>query len=222
MSKFFLFYILTYLTGNPLLALLLLLAVVYLVDRNTLRVLPDWSGRLGTWGRIRALKRTITLNPDHAGALVDLGRILVRRGDCTQAVPFLEKALPKMADSDEANFYLGFAYLRTGQLEKAREQLEKALELNPRFGYGEPHLRLGECYQALGDLQTAARQLQQFAEIHSSSSEGFYRLGKVLEKSGKKEEAGRAYRSAVDAYRSSPRFKRKLDRPWAWKARWAL
>ena len=74
MSKFFLFYILTYLTGNPLLALLLLLAVVYLVDRNTLRVLPDWSGRLGTWGRIRALKRTITLNPDHAGALVDLGR----------------------------------------------------------------------------------------------------------------------------------------------------
>lgn len=153
MSKFFLFYILFYLTGNPLLALLILLAAVYLIDRNTMRVLPDWSGRLSTWGRIRGLKRTVSLNPEHAGALTDLGSLLVRRGDYTQAVPFLERALPKMADSDEANFYLGFAYLRTGQREKARERLEKVLGLNPRFGYGEPHLRLGGVLSGPGGFE---------------------------------------------------------------------
>jgi tetratricopeptide (TPR) repeat protein len=222
MSKFILFYILAYLLGNPLLALLVLVAAVYFLDRNTLRILPDWTGRLGTWSRIRSLKRTVALNPDNAGALVDLGRILTRRGDFSRAIPYLERAMPKMTDSDEADFYLGFACLRTGRLEEARKWLEKCLEVNPRFGYGEPHLRLGEYYQASGDLQGAAAELEKFTEIHSSSSEGFYRQGKVLEKLGEKDRAARAFRRAIEVYRSSPRFKRKLDRHWAWKARWAL
>lgn len=222
MSKFILFYLLAYLLGNPLLALLILLAAVYFLDRNTMRLLPDWGGRLGTWSRIRSLKRTVALNPDNAGALVDLGRILIRREDYSRSIPYLERAMPKMTDSDEANFYLGFACLRSGRLEEARRWLEKCLEVNPRFGYGEPYLRLGEYYQACGNLEGAATQFEKFTGIHTSSSEGFFRKGKVLQELGEKERAAKAFKSAVEVYRSSPRFKRKLDRHWAWKARWAL
>jgi len=54
---------------------------------------------------------------------------------------------------------------------------------------------------------------------HSSSVEGHYLLGRALEACGDAAGARTERESAWREYSTSPRYKRRLDRLWAWRAR---
>jgi len=221
-SKFFLFYALLWLTRNPLLALLLVLAIYLVVDRRYLGILPDLSSLLRDRRRMSRLRREVLLNPENAEAQSDLGRELVRRGKYGEGVEHLEKALPKMTEIAETRFYLGVGLLRTGRLDPAESQLKKALEIDPRYGYGEPHLRLGDLYRMQGRSDQALAAYRAFTRIHTSSAEGFFKIGELLREQGDFHGAREAYGRAVAAFKGSPPHKKRIDRPWVWRARWRL
>ena len=61
--------------------------------------------------------------------------------------------------------------------------------------------------------------LKHFEQLHTSSSRGFYQLGLVNLKLGMKGEGTQYLKKAIVVFKASPRFKRKVDRKWAWKAR---
>jgi tetratricopeptide (TPR) repeat protein len=108
---------------------------------------------------------------------------------------------------------------RSGDILRGRELVENALAQSPGLKYGDPLIQFAEVYIDNGDYSSALPLLERFESIHSSSSRGFYQMGLVKLKLGEKGEGTEYLKKAVAAFRASPRFKRKIDRRWAWKAR---
>ena len=218
MGRFFLFTLLTWITGNPLLAVLVLIALS----------LPGWwassrwawrlSRRVRAWGEAGRLRRELAVNPHNAAARTELGAILVRHGRFGEARAELEKAMPRADDLPQANYSLGLCLLHDGEVEKGWELVERALAINPKFGYGEPYLRLGDFRAERAEWDQAAERYRQATSIHSSSVEGWYKLGQALEHLGKRDEARVALQEAITSYRTAPWYRRSEDRPWKRRA----
>lgn len=62
-----------------------------------------------------------------------LGWVHLKRGDSEQAVELLELALAGNPQSPSIRYHLGVALRQAGQKERAREELEAAIE-GPPFG----------------------------------------------------------------------------------------
>lgn len=211
-----------WLTGNPLIALLILLAIYLAVDRTYLGFLPDPLRALRSSSRIRELKKIVSINPHDGRALKELGIYMIDKGHYQNALQYFGMAEAKMSEDPEFNYYYGISTARTGKIAKGRELFEKAVTSFPTLKYGEPYLMMAEVYIDNADYKSALPLLEKFEKIHSSSSRGLYRMGLVKLKLGLKDEGAEYLRKSIQAFKESPFFKRKIDRKWAWKARMLL
>ena len=219
MGKLIIFYLLYWLTGSPITALLILLAVFVAVDRTYLGLLPDPLRAFETSSRIRELKKVVSINPYDGRSLKELGIIMVERGDYQNAMKYLGMAETKMSEEPEFTYYYGISAARTGNIDKGKDLFGKAMNAFPTLKYGEPYLAMAEVYIDNADYRSALPLLEKFEKIHSSSSRGFYLTGLVKLKMGSKEEGIEYFKKSIEVFKRSPFFKRKTDRKWAWKAR---
>lgn len=219
LSKFFLFYLLYWLLGNPFIAILVILIIYFTIDRTFFGFIPDPFKAFKKAGRIRELQKTILINPHDARSLKELGICMIEKNDYRKAREFLEKAAAKLSDDPEFNYYYGLSMARCGEIQKGRALVDAAVKNSPGLKYGEPFLMLAEVYIDNGDYSSALPLLKNFETIHSSSSRGFYQMGLARLKLGMKEEGTKYLKKAVEVFKAAPRFKRKVDRKWAWKAR---
>lgn len=219
MSRFFLFALLSWITGNPILALLVIIALSVPGWWAGSRYAWQLSRKMRAWGEAGRLRRTLAVNPHDVKARADLGAILVRQGRFREARRELEQAMPRADDLPEANYALGLCLLHDGETEKGRELVERALALNPKYGYGEPYLRLGDFRADRGEWEQAAERYGQATNIHSSTVEGWYKLAEARHRVGKHDEAKAALREAVSSYRNAPWYQRSEGRPWVRRAR---
>ncbi|MGD0886472.1 MAG: tetratricopeptide repeat protein [Thermodesulfovibrionales bacterium] len=222
MGKLFIFYMLYRLTGNPVMALLVLLAVYLAVDRAYLGFLPDPFRAFRTSSRIRELRQVVSINPHDGRSLKELGMCLVEKGKYQNAMRFFAMAEEKMSDDPEFNYYYGISTARAGDIAKGRRLFEQAVTASPTLKYGEPYLMMAEVYVDNADYESALPLLEKFERIHSSSSRGLYRMGLVKLKLGSREEGVEYLKKAIQVFKASPFFKRRMDRKWAWKARLIL
>lgn len=218
MSKFFLFALLWWLVGNPFLALIVLLVILYLLDRRFIGLSPSLLKPFRRNRRLSKLKRELALAPHHAGNKLEAARLFIEKGSYQEALTLLEQVLP-VYDSADVLYEIGLCRLKLGQVEEGRGLIERSLGMNPRVKYGEPYLRLGEALAATRPDE-AIRYLEQFRGVNSSSCEGAYKLGRIYESLGNREEAKRAYGDALQIYRGLPRYKRRAERRWAILSKW--
>jgi tetratricopeptide (TPR) repeat protein len=204
--------------GNPLIALLVILILYFTIDRTFFGFIPDPFKAFKKAGRIRELQKIVAINPHDARSLKELGICMIDKKDYRKAREYFEKAVSKLSDDPEFNYYYGFA-ARCGDIQKGRELLDRALSHSPGLKYGEPFIMFAEVYIDNVDFNSALPLLERFEKIHSSSSRGFYQTGFVKMKLGRKEEGTAYLKKAIAVFKASPRFKRKVDRKWAWKAR---
>lgn len=214
MSKFLPFLLLTWLFGNPFIALIVLIIILYLADRRFVGITPSITKPLSRMRRLSKLKNQLASSPHDNSIKLDIVRIHLERKQYRQAMEYLETLRPRFTDSADVAYALGLSYLQLGKLKEGEELVQEALELNPRVGYGDPYLRLGEAFAA-SDPDKAIRYLEQFKETNTSSCEAFYQLGQLYLKLGREAEARQAFAEAVDTYRILPRYKRRSERKWA-------
>lgn len=214
MGKIFGFILLWRLLGNPFLAVLVLLIIVYLLDRRFVGVFPSLTKPFKRMGQISKLRSQISMNPNDVSSKHELARLLIDRKKDAEAQKLLESIESQSEDSAEFWDDLGTVLVRQGNVQQGEAYILKALDLNPRVKYGRPYLRLADVYKN-GDRDKAVEYVHRFQEIQSSSCEGYYLLGMMYKSLERKEEARAAFQESIDIYRSLPKYKKRQERKWA-------
>ncbi|MWV43617.1 tetratricopeptide repeat protein [Paenibacillus sp. HJL G12] len=214
MGKIFGFILLWRLLGNPFLAILVILVIVYLLDRRFVGVLPSLTKPFKRMGQISKLRTQISMNPNDVSSKHELARLLIDRKRDAEAQKLLESIEYQSEDSAEFWDDLGTVYLRQGNIQQGEAYILKALEINPRVKYGRPYLRLADVYKN-SDRDKAVDYVHRFQEIQSSSCEGFYLLGMMYKALDRKNEAKEAFQESIHIYRSLPKYKKRQERKWA-------
>ena len=222
MSKFILFFFLSWLTGNPILAVIIILAIYLAIDRRYYGFVPDPMRLFRAAGRIRELQRIVAINPHDARSLKELGIFMFERKNYQDALEYFARASSKMSDDPEFNYYRGVSMARTGAVEKGRMLVDDALRAAPGLKYGDPYLAMAEVYIDTGAYDEAVPLLERFLKMHLSSTRAFYQMGFVKTKTGKTDEGKEYLKKAISVFKALPRYKRKTERKWAWKARLLL
>ncbi|MFZ5788545.1 MAG: alkaline phosphatase family protein [Acidobacteriota bacterium] len=91
----------------------------------------------------RLLGQAVRRFPEHAGLAIRNLALLVRLGQCAEAVPFGTAAADRFADNPDVHAFLGLAAACAGDAGLARRSLERSLRIKP----DQPELR-----RALGAL----------------------------------------------------------------------
>lgn len=214
MKTFFLFSLLWWLLGNPFLALIVLIVILYALERRFIGLTPNLFRPFRRRSAISRMRRQLQLNPHDVSAKQELARLLIEGNKFGEARDILLGIEAQMEHSAEYWSDLGLCELALGRTEEGERAMRRALDISPRVKYGLPYLRLGEAY-AKSDPDRALAFLKQFQEIQSSSCEAYYRLGGIYASMGRTAEARDSYRECLAIYRTLPRYMRRRERKWA-------
>ena len=207
--------LLAYATRYPLLALG---ALVFFALR---RFVPDPFVFVQTMGRIRGLRQQIEANPANVTARRDLATIYLQRLRPRAALKLLDEARQREPNDAELLYLTGLARLRAGDAKGALEPLVKAVEVDPRVRFGEPYLVAAEALLRMNMLEEAADALHRYTDANTSSVEGRVRLALIEKRRGEHEAAKEALREALSTWRQVPRFRRRKELRWWFRAQWA-
>ena len=114
-------------------------------------------------------------DPDEPDALNLLGVIAQERGDLTESVALISRALAIVPDFPEALTNLARAQRAAGNPVAAACAAKRAVELEA--GLAEAHLQLGHALIDLGNNAAAAYGLEQAAKLAPGSADAFRQLG---------------------------------------------
>ncbi|AIQ46847.1 hypothetical protein R70723_13910 [Paenibacillus sp. FSL R7-0273] len=220
MLKFVGFLFLAQFLGNPFLALIVLLLILYFLDRRYVGILPSLGKPFRRSRQMSKLRTTISLNPNDVSAKFELARLLIERKRYSNAKELLLQISDRYEQSAEYWVELGYANLKLGMLPEGEAQMLQGLELNRRAQYGQPFLRLAEIFRNV-DQDKALRYVTEFQEIQTSSSEAYYLAGSMYKALGRNDEAKRAFEESIAIYRSLPKYKKRQERGWALRSYFA-
>ncbi len=217
MSQWMLWGLLSWITGSPLTAGLVVLVVWWLSDRFTFRLFPDPLRFLGRWRRMAQLRATLGVNPHDRRARFELAERLLEGGRPRQAAEVLRPNIEAGDEDAHTAFVMGAALGRTGAHEQAERALELAREQDPRFRAGEIDLELARQRVARGDWTAAREALGRLLVERPGSVEGRYLLSRALSGLGDEPAARQVREEAWRDYRMLPRFHRRHERLFAWR-----
>ncbi|CAH1190946.1 hypothetical protein PAECIP111892_00421 [Paenibacillus auburnensis] len=214
MFKILGFLLLYRLVGNPFLALIVLLVILYFLDRRYVGIFPSITRPFRRSRQISRLRTTISLNPNDVSAKFELARLLVERKRYSESKDLLLQITDRYEQSAEYWVELGYVNLKLGLMPEGEAQMLQGLEINRRARYGQPYLQLAETFRGV-DQDKALYYVSQFQEIQSSSSEAYYLAGSMYKALGRNEDAKRAFEESTAIYRSLPKYKKRQERGWA-------
>ncbi|ANS77094.1 hypothetical protein AWM70_04610 [Paenibacillus yonginensis] len=214
MGKLFIFFILWRILGNPLLAILVLLIVVYLLDRRFVGIFPSLTKPFKRRRHITKLRQQIAASPFDVSSKRELARLLIEQKRYREAMRLLDESLAYSEESAEFWADYGLASLGVGQLEEGEQRILKAFGLNERVQYGQPYLKLASAFRNEAPAK-ALHYAEQFRGIQSSSIEAYYLLGRLYQGLERKEDAKSAYEEALLIYRQLPKYKKRQERGFA-------
>lgn len=220
--KFFgLYVLLSILTRNPLLALVILLLVFLFAERRFIGILPDVFQPWRRANRVGQLKREISVNPANAEAYLELGEIYFRQGKYSQAVSFLENAAGKMAGHPLFHLYLGASYYYLGRIEDGKKEIEEAIAANSKVSQGEPYLYLaGICLDQKQPDETVEQVFEQL--MLYGSPRVFYLAGKMFLQANDHQRARQLFRETIENYEACHGALRRVYRKWAFLSKISL
>jgi len=214
MFKLFGFFMLWRLVGNPVLAIVILLVILYFLDRRYVGIFPSVTKPFRRFRQISRLRTTISLNPNDVSSKYELARLLAERKQYTEAKAIFLEIADRYEQSAEYWVELGRVNLKLGLLEEGEAMVLKGLEINQKAQYGQPYLRMAEAFRHT-DRDKALHYVSKFQEIHTSSSEASYLAGSMFKALGREEEAKRSFAESTAIYRSLPKYKKRQERGWA-------
>lgn len=218
MSKWILWMLLTLLTGSPLVSLVLVIVIIFVADRFTWQLLPSPVRMVKRFQRAGYLAGLILTNPHERRARHELADIRVGQKRYAEAVDILKPNLEAGDEDVDTLYLLGVAYLGAGDAQRGEYLLDEAAKLDPNHQLGAIDLERGRFRLKRGDVKGAVEALERFCQTRHGTVEGRFLLSKALAKAGRGDEAKRMRELAWSEYVVAPRFQRRRERKWAWRA----
>ena len=121
--------------------------------------------------KVQSLTTILKSDPKNIGATVQLANTYFDAERYTDAIQYYEQALTLKPDDPDASTDLGVSYYYTGQTDKALQQFDKSLKINPK--HTKTMLNQG-IVLAFGkrDLAAAAEAWKQVVDLAPDSPEG--------------------------------------------------
>jgi uncharacterized protein HemY len=110
------------------------------------------------------------------------------------------------------------ACFMTGHAQQGELFLDEVIDRDPNFGMGEVHLERGRWRLERNDRNGALNALHALTAARPGTVEGKVLLARAHRALGDAD-AAQARREAWREYVNAPRFQRRRDRWWAWRAR---
>ena len=114
---------------------------------------------------IDAYERAVTLDPKHADAHVNLGRLLHEQGNAAAAEAHYRAAVEADPHHETAAFNLGVALEDLGRVDDAMRAYAMAIDLDPNNA--DAHYNLAGIYERKGDKQTALQHLKVYRSLNA-------------------------------------------------------
>ena len=112
----------------------------------------------------RAYEKALELQPDHAEALINLGRLLQEDGEVDAALPLYTRALESPGvERTIAAFNLGIALEDLGRDDDAAAAYRRAIDADPAFA--DAHFNLSRVLERVGDKVSALRHLKSYRAL---------------------------------------------------------
>ena len=111
----------------------------------------------------RAYQNALSINPRHADACINLGRILHFSGDAFSAVSYYRRALEQRPRDATALFNLGVALEDCGDTKAAVQAYDRAIACDPALA--DAHFNAARLCELNGDPAGALRHLRRYREI---------------------------------------------------------
>jgi tetratricopeptide (TPR) repeat protein len=115
---------------------------------------------------IEAYRQALEMNPEAAGALVNLGTICYRQRKLTEAETYYRDAIEADPDYPLAHFNLGNLYDEQGRLDEAFRYYRRALGLSPN--YADAHFNLALLCERTGDNLKAVHHWKAYLKLDAS------------------------------------------------------
>jgi tetratricopeptide (TPR) repeat protein len=115
---------------------------------------------------IAAYRKVLELNPEAAGALVNLGTIYYRQRKFADAEKFYRAAIEADPAYPLAQFNLGNLYDEQGRIPDATEHYRKALHLNPQ--YADAHFNLALLCERAGEALKAVHHWKCYLKLDNA------------------------------------------------------
>ena len=178
------------------------IAADFLDDENYYRAAREFIFAKDPQGALPLLKKSLELNPDHAGSNLEVAAILAAEGKNDEARTHLDKIFKLDQDSVPSNVLSGahcrLASILLGEkrLSEAAEHYRMALRLDP--DYYEPHNSLGVILVGAGRLDESIVHFAEAVRLGPKDVSANFNYGHVLHRLGRPEEAVDYYQRAVE------------------------
>jgi len=162
---------------------------------------------------------TLTSNPQDADAHYQLGLLHMKRGNLGSARRYLEQASAIDPAQAEYQYHAGRVLEAEGNWPGALERYEETYRLAPEFGLGDILREVGKGYLHTGQVEKAMEFLRYFLGLRGSDPEARYWLAVALKETGDKDEMRVQLNTILEQARSNPKFFRRENREWIYRAR---
>ena len=163
--------------------------------------------------------RILTVNPRDADAHYQLGLIHFKRGNLSAAQRYFESALKIDGNDADYHYFLGRVFGASEDWPKALEQYEETYRFNSQYAHGDIFREVGKGYLHTGSVDKAIEFFRFFLNDRASDPEGRYWLAVAHQHLGQPDEMRSQLKILLEHVRSSPRFFRKENRRWIYRAR---
>ena len=215
LKGFALYFILSMLTRNPFLALILLFIIYAVADKAYFGFLPDFFAPFKRNSRIKTLLAELELNPANADSAQELGVLYFGKRNYNRALQFLQKANEKVFNSPRLYLYMGMAYMELNRPTEGKQALDQAVGLDRKVGHGLPYIYLLQYELKRSNLSSDEIKALENGLSSFASAENFYRMGVVYKKHGDRQKARQMFECAIREYSYVPKRLRRIHRKWA-------
>jgi hypothetical protein len=193
-------------------------ALVYMAAE----VVPDVEflrGSLNTFARRRRVREleTIILDNPSIGNREELADLYLEEGEFARARELYNQILAKRTDSLDPFYRRGLAALEMGDMTSALADLERVVSKDPKYDFYRAIGLLGEVYGRTDQPEKAEAAFKSATDI-STLSETYYNYASFLAAHQRTAEAREWAERILAKKPTMPRYLRRRERPWFWKA----